>query len=211
MGVQRDRVTGILPWFPLGVVWFMGGGAAFAMLDSALPMLAGRRVFGSGELTVCDVPNVCVWTGSSPEEGALPLEAVTRGSQIFSAMPSLLLLAVVIAVLFFATRVVWEVSHGRVFAERTVRDLGIAAGLLIAGGVATAFLEGWAFQAAMADVNASSLMGAEGGMYAGARSPFAAVAVVFGLLALAAWAAFRHGQRVTAELEAARKELDGVV
>lgn len=212
MGTQRDRATGILPWLALGMVWLLGLGAILIAGEPALTMLLGRRIGSDIPLTVCDVPNVCVWTGPSEAESTpLPLEAVSRGSQLLSAVPGLLMIAVTLAVLYLGSRVVWQVSHGRVFAQKTVRGLAAAAGVLIGGGILGYVLEEWAFTRAMADASTSGFMGDAGGMYAGARPVLPPIAVIFGILALAAWAAFRHGARITAELRDAREELDGVV
>nr|NLD41808.1 hypothetical protein [Actinomycetales bacterium] len=212
MGTPRDRATGILPWLALGMVWLLGLGAILTAGEPALTMLRGRRIGSDLPLTVCDVPNVCAWTGASELTSTrLPLEAVSRGSQLLSAVPGLLMIAVTLAVLYLGTLVVWQVSHGRVFAGRTVRGLGAAAGVLIGGGILAYALEKWAFTRAMADVSASGLMEEAGGMYAGAKPFLPPIAIIFGILALAAWAAFRHGAQITADLQDAREELDGVV
>lgn len=209
---ERDRAMRFLPWLALGVVWLLGIGAIVTAGVPALTMMLGRRIGGGATLTVCDVPNVCVWTGGS-EQSAEPLaiEAVSRGSQIFSAFPGLLMIVVVLAVLHLGTRVVWRVSHGQVFEHRTVRGLGWAAGVLLVGGAVAYVLEEHAFTRAMDDISASGLLQDYAGMYAGVKPVLPAVAFVFGLLVLAAWAAFRHGARMAAELRDAREELDGVV
>lgn len=213
MGALRERSIGFVPWIALGMVWLLGIAVIVALLEPALTMLLGRRIIGSGSLTVCDVPNVCVWNGLEGTESyaPLPLDAVSRGAQILSAVPGILLAAVTIAVLVLGTRTVRGVSGGRAFAPGTVRDLGLAALLLLVSGVVTYILEERAFAVAMEDVSGSGLLGDTVGMYAGVRPMFPMAAVVFGVLVLAAWAAFREGARVTGELAQAREELDGVI
>lgn len=199
-----DTVAKIASIVGIALGWLLVLTVAASKAFTVLHMITGKSPLESRAANICDVPNVCVTTG--PEGTALPLEAVSGATRALAAAEGIILIVAIIAAAYLGTRAIVSISRGDAFGSATVRRVRWAASALLLGGALTWILEEMIFDRANDDAAAylSTHPASEGSVAVDMFADIPAMAVMFGVFTLVAWAALRQGAVM-------REELDSVI